>query len=667
MRQLLFAFILLFSISIISCSDSGTGPNNEDTTTYSVSVDISPSEAGSISPSAEDDYEEGEEIELQANPNDGYVFTEWSGDIESTDNPHSLTVDQDYNITANFEIKSYELTINKEGEGSVNERIVQQKSTEYDHGTVVELTAEPQEGYEFVEWQGDLSGTENPSQITIDNPKEVTAVFEVATYPLSIEVSGEGSVAVTPDQEEYEYGTEVELLAEPSSSDWEFESWDGDTTSTNNPITVSIDSTINIDALFTHSIFAGGNGSEANPFQVSTVEQLQSINEYTNDHFVQINNIDASATENWNDGKGFNPIGDEVVKFTGSYDGDDFNISNLYINRLNQENVGLFGYTEDGNIENINITNIDVMGDSFVGGLVGRNFSSISNISLNGTIHSNNRNVGALAGYSRGSIENSHASGTVSSSGTETGGLVGSQFGGEILNSSADVSVKADGRYGRTGGLIGSNTGSIIDSYAKGNVENIGENHESGGYSVGGLAGWNDGNIENSYATGRVHGKERVGGLVGMNQRGDIISSFASGNVIGMQNKIGGLVGQNGLNSSIENSYALGKVEGDEEVGGLAGINMDDGTISNSYSIGQVLGNTDIGGLVGTNGSTINGSYWDKENSNQNEGIGRGVSDGTTGLTTSEMTGNSAEDNMTEFDWTEIWVTTENYPALFWE
>jgi len=248
MRQLLFAFIFLFSISIISCSDSGTGtdPNNgngdenEEITTYSVAVDVTPSDAGSISPSSDDSYEEGEDIELQADANEEYLFTHWSGDIDSTsDNPLSLTVDQDYNLTANFELKSYELVINKEGEGTVSEEVLEQKSKDYDHGTVVKLTANPDEGYKFVEWQGDVTGSENPAQITVDNPKEVTAIFERKSYSLSIEVSGEGSVNVTPDQEEYKYGTKVDLTAEPNNN-WKFEKWGGDTTETNNPIELTI-------------------------------------------------------------------------------------------------------------------------------------------------------------------------------------------------------------------------------------------------------------------------------------------------------------------------------------------------------------------------------------------------------------------------------------------
>ncbi|MEX1015093.1 MAG: hypothetical protein WDZ80_08125, partial [Candidatus Paceibacterota bacterium] len=126
MRQLLLISIFLFSVSIISCNDSGTGADSdnnnngeEETTTYTVSINVTPSDAGSISPSEEETYQEGEVIELHANPNDGYIFTEWTGDVESTDNPYSLTVDQDYEITANFKEEINVSKLNMPSEGNV--------------------------------------------------------------------------------------------------------------------------------------------------------------------------------------------------------------------------------------------------------------------------------------------------------------------------------------------------------------------------------------------------------------------------------------------------------------------------------------------------------------------------------------------------------------------
>jgi surface protein len=85
----------------------------------------------------------------------------------------------DKTVVANFIKKKYALTTAVEGEGTVTEKIIKAgAATDYNSGTVVELTATPKEGWGFMEWKGDLTGTENPKEITIDKPKTVTAVFE---------------------------------------------------------------------------------------------------------------------------------------------------------------------------------------------------------------------------------------------------------------------------------------------------------------------------------------------------------------------------------------------------------------------------------------------------------------------------------------------------------
>ena len=89
--------------------------------------------------------------------------------------------------------------------------------------------------------------------------------------------------------------------------------------------------------------FAGGSGTEEDPFQISTVDQLQEIRNHTDKHFIQINDIDASETENWNDGKGFNPIGDDVVRFRGSYIGGPLAVGGVRGRRLRPGHRGAGG------------------------------------------------------------------------------------------------------------------------------------------------------------------------------------------------------------------------------------------------------------------------------------------------------------------------------------
>ena len=88
--------------------------------------------------------------------------------------------------------------------------------------------------------------------------------------------------------------------------------------------------------------------------------------------YVQTQDIDASATSGWNGGLGFDPIGDSSTKFTGSYDGGGYDISNLFIDRPLVDDCGLFGQSDAGaSISNATLASCNVTGKSSVGALVG--------------------------------------------------------------------------------------------------------------------------------------------------------------------------------------------------------------------------------------------------------------------------------------------------------
>jgi len=126
------------------------------------------------------DYISGTIVELTANPSAEWVFSEWKGDLTGTENPKQIIVDKVKSVTAVFVKKQYLLTTVVEGKGSVSEKIIKTgAASDYTSGTILELTATPTSGWGFKEWKGDLTGTENPKQITVDKPKEITAVFEV--------------------------------------------------------------------------------------------------------------------------------------------------------------------------------------------------------------------------------------------------------------------------------------------------------------------------------------------------------------------------------------------------------------------------------------------------------------------------------------------------------
>jgi hypothetical protein len=222
---------------------------------------------------------------------------------------------------------------------------------------------------------------------------------------------------------------------------------------------------------------------------ISDCTELQNMN--LADAYYLANDIDCSGTTSWNGGVGFDPIGDSTTKFTGAFDGNDKKITGLYINRPTENYIGLFGYIDSGSsVVNVGLENVDITGQNYVGGLVGRSDANIVKSYATGSV-AGVYNVGGLVGQNRGIIKDSYSR----------------------------IDVVFTSSYGA--GLVGTNyQGSIIDSYATGSV--------TGGQYGGGLvANNNQATITNSYATGSVTGSFNIGGLVGINQAtGTITNSY---------------------------------------------------------------------------------------------------------------------------------------------
>ena len=168
-------FLLLLSVLfVVSCS------KDPEPIKYTLTTTVSPADSGTINPNG-GTVDEGQQISVTAAPAAEYVFDKWTGAASGSDKTVSVTMDSDKSVTANFVKKKYALTTSVEGEGTVSEKVIKQgvaNGTDYNSGTVVELTAIPSSGWGFKEWTGDLTGTDNPVQITIDKAKTVKAVFE---------------------------------------------------------------------------------------------------------------------------------------------------------------------------------------------------------------------------------------------------------------------------------------------------------------------------------------------------------------------------------------------------------------------------------------------------------------------------------------------------------
>lgn len=99
--------LMFFGLLLITSCDDGVNSNNSET--FNVKVSTSPTNAGFITPSPDSIYDKGSEISLIANSLEEYVFTKWTGDIDSTVNPLKLSVNQDYTLTAVFEKSNWKI------------------------------------------------------------------------------------------------------------------------------------------------------------------------------------------------------------------------------------------------------------------------------------------------------------------------------------------------------------------------------------------------------------------------------------------------------------------------------------------------------------------------------------------------------------------------------
>jgi hypothetical protein len=166
--------ILVALVTIFACEVEEPIP------TYTLTTAISPTDGGKIivSPQAPS-YQEGSQVTLTPEPNENWVFKQWEGDASGNTTPLQITMTANKTITGVFVKRDYPLSIKIEGEGTVEEKIVPNPSgREYPHGTTVELTPKPKDGWEFDSWSGDLTGNESPKRITVDKQKNVTAKFK---------------------------------------------------------------------------------------------------------------------------------------------------------------------------------------------------------------------------------------------------------------------------------------------------------------------------------------------------------------------------------------------------------------------------------------------------------------------------------------------------------
>lgn len=311
----------------------------------------------------------------------------------------------------------------------------------------------------------------------------------------------------------------------------------------------------------TEEITMQGTGTEENPYMVRLLEHLILMNSELNANYFLYGDIDAAASANWNDAEGnaigFLPIGtNDANGFTGFFDGRGHTISNLYINRPTESNIGLFSKIgRTGYVRRVRLRDADISGKDNVGGIAGFNEFYIASSSVTGTIMGN-WNVGGIVGAS--------------------------------VNDRQDPSITTFG------------------------------------------------SVQNSYSIANVSGDSRVGGIVGWNPDGVLISVYSRGNITG-NNQIGGLVG-----------YGQGYVD-----------------YTGSYFAGTVSGNTNVGGLIGeVEAGLMKKLYWDADIAGVPYAIGSsGASFNFGGRTSQQM---KIQATYETWDFTDTWEIPEGggYPTL---
>ena len=284
------------------------------------------------------------------------------------------------------------------------------------------------------------------------------------------------------------------------------------------------------------------DGSKSNPWLVETYEDLKNVGRGEagtpyegwdlDSHYKQIADIDASASETENNGDGWEPISQGTPYFSGSYNGDNHEITGLFIDRIGQgNNISMFGrIANDTLIRNMRIIDCDITGSHQVAALVsdgrGSPRSTVINCHVTGKLDSggNSTPIGGVVARGGSStadgiiIIQCTANVAILQGQSRSGGIIGQAFASYVSKCSAYGEIDAPGTIAVPGGLVGaiSSRGEtvIIDSYAQVDIT-----VSVSFVSAGGFVGEGDSNatVKNCYSTGLVHGAtgDDIQGFIG--------------------------------------------------------------------------------------------------------------------------------------------------------
>lgn len=246
------------------------------TNSYTVSTSVDPSASGTVSGGGS--YSYGASCTLTATPAAGYNFTSWTvgGAEVSSTNPYSFTVNGNVSVVANFSLGSHTIsaTNSPSNAGTIT------GTGSYNYGASCTLTAIPNTGYHFVNWDtagGDFVSNDNPYTFTVEGNAEFQALYAINSYTInaSVDPANSGTVSGTGS---YNHGATVSLTATPNTG-FAFIGWyDGSSrVDSSNPLTFTATENRTLVAKFapTYTVEVNYNNTQGT---VSFIE-LQSEND----------------------------------------------------------------------------------------------------------------------------------------------------------------------------------------------------------------------------------------------------------------------------------------------------------------------------------------------------------------------------------------------------
>lgn len=286
-------------------------------------------------------------------------------------------------------------------------------------GSAATVTAVPNAGYKFVKWSD--TGSDNPVRTDENITNNLTATAEFKKIKITVTYNAaEGGTIDGVAVQEIEYGDSATTVTAVPNAGYKFVKWSD--TGSDNPVRTDENVTDNLTATAEFEfLYGGGSGSLSNPYLIENYAQLKNMLYCPDAYFRLVNDLDL-------EGISHEPIFNDKVYFSGSFNGGGHSIKNLSVNTQNNF-PSLFGFIGNASVSNFSLVNVNI--EAF-------NFDTVT--------AKQNYYVGSVAGVSYGFIHDITVSGAITANGlyydgVAIGGIVG-MAGGTIANCSADIQME---------------------------------------------------------------------------------------------------------------------------------------------------------------------------------------------------------------------------------